>query len=264
MTTNSHSRPSAAWALTTATASGSGRWSRGVAGSPSRLDVADHSAQRRAGCSRHVLFGHIEQRGHRVEVAVGLRAGEAAALAGRQPAPLQARSVPGLPQCVSRVSPVVGAAARRREHRAHPPQRAAEIGRQVIGFTVERLDEQITEVPRRPAAIGTAQRPSQLAQRHRIDPADGPGQQRTAPDRRRDPSAVASSTVSSARDAACSASGTPDGGVAPVHPPRSALGPAPRPARHRADDDRHLRPRHPVDEMGSAQRVGDQRGFGVR
>ena len=33
---------------------------------------------------------------------------------------------------------------------------------------------------------------------------------------------------------------------------------------HRADDHGHLRPRHPVDEVGPAQRVDDQRRLGVR
>ena len=101
----------------------------GRRGQSHRLDVVDQAAQRRAGGARHVLLGHVEQRGDRVEVAVGLRAGEATALTGRQPAPLQAGPMPRLPQRVAWVLPVGGAAARRGEHGAQPPQWAAEIGR---------------------------------------------------------------------------------------------------------------------------------------
>ena len=69
----------------------------GDRGQPHRLDVIDQAAQRCARGPRHVLLGHVEQRGHRVEVTVGLRPCEAAALAGAQPAPLQAGPMPGLP-----------------------------------------------------------------------------------------------------------------------------------------------------------------------
>ena len=153
----------------------------GGRGQPHCLDVVDEPAKRRARGPRHVLLGHVEQRGHRVEVTVGVRAGEAAPLAGGQPAPLQAGTMPGLPECVARVLPVGGAASRRGEHSAKPPQRAALISRQRLGFAVERLDKQIGELPRWLAAVGAAQRPSQLTQRHRVDPAYRPGQQRQRP-----------------------------------------------------------------------------------
>ena len=89
-----------------------------------RRDVLDESAQRRAGRARHVLIGDVEQRGHRLQVPGGLGAGGAAALAGRQPAALQAGPMPRRPQRVARILAAAMAARGRVQDRAHPLQRA--------------------------------------------------------------------------------------------------------------------------------------------
>ncbi len=234
---------------------------------PVALDVVDQAAQRRAGGARHVLLGDVEQRGDRVEVAVGLRAGGATALTGRQPAPLQAGPVPCLPQRVARVAPVGGAAARRGEHGAHPSQRPSVLRRPARrgARASQRVDEQVAEVAwrLRPSARRSARRScrSDTGSTRPI----GPGQQRQRPRRRRGRRAVASSTVSSARTAGWSASGALGAGGVHRH---TCGGQRARQRRaqpgHRPHDHRHLRPRHAVDEMRAAQRVGDQRGLGVR
>ena len=157
------------------------------------------------------------------------------------------------PRCAARRS---STARTRRNGRARSPD--------TDGFRFQRVDEQIAEIARRLAAIGAAQRPAQLPQRHRVDPADRPGQQFKG--------AVAVQPVGRGRQHR-------------QHRPRRRLlghrhtrrrghhryarrgqGAGQRRAAlpHRADDHGHLRPRHLVDEVGSAQRVDDQRGFGVR
>ncbi len=147
-------------------------------GQPECPDVIDKPTQRRSRGAAHVLLRHVEQRGDRIEVTVGLCADRAAAFAGGEPAALQTGPVPGLPQRVARIVPVGRAAPRGGQHGAHPPQRAAQFGGQSRRLSVQRRDEQGAELPRRLRSVGAAQRPPQLPQRHRVDPADGAGQQR--------------------------------------------------------------------------------------
>ena len=236
----------------------------GCRGQPHRFDVVDEAAQRRARGARHILLGHVEQCGDRVEVPVGLRACKTAALTGGQPAPLHAGTMPGLPQCVARVWTIGGAAARGREHGANLPQRTSLIGRQRSGFVVERLDKQLAEVARRLAAIGAAQRPPQLTKRYRVDPADRPGQQRQRPvavepvrrrveDRQQRPHRG----LIGQRSMRCCSLHRNTRGEKGTRQRRAPPG-------HRPDDHRHLRPGHAINQMCAAQRVGDQRRFGVR
>ena len=263
MTTRSHSCPSAACALSTLTCCAPSAGSAVTPGQLQRRDVLDESAQRRTGRARHVLIGDVEQRGHRVEVPGGLGAARAAALAGRQPAPLQTGPLPRRPQRVARILAVAIAAGSRVQHRAHPPQRR----------TARRTAARRRTAPRpaghricparhrawRAAAFGAAgaarpgrrdrwarsatasarapSSPSAVAARHREQrPRRGFLGQRAAERGRghRDP-----------------------GGGQRARQPRA--GP-----RHRPDDHRHLRPRHPVDQVGTPQRVGDHRRLGVR
>ena len=70
----------------------------GRGGHTQLVDVVDEATHRRTGRARDVLLGNVEQRGDGVEVAVGLRTRGTAPLAGRQPAALQARTLPCLPQ----------------------------------------------------------------------------------------------------------------------------------------------------------------------
>ena len=138
-------------------------------------DVVDDTAQRRTRGTRDVLLGDVEQRGDRVEVAARLNAGGATPLDGGQPTSLQTRLVPGPPQREPRILAVGEAVAGRLHDRLHPAQRAGQLIGEVGRTGVERTDHQVTELS---CPAGAApQGASQLAQRHRIDSADGTGEQ---------------------------------------------------------------------------------------
>ena len=257
MTTNSHSRPERGVRAQHRDRVAVGRGRRGVAGEGPVRDVVDETAQRRTGGAGDVLLGDVEQRGDGVEVAVGLRAGGAAALAGRQPAPLQAGAVPGLPQRVARIPPVGRAAARGGQHRAHPPQRRASVGGESGGHRCRAP----RPAGRRTRAAAGCRRAGAAPDATAAATPGRPGRSArsaaTAPASPSSPSAVASSTVSSACTAGCSASGAPAGGRSTGTPGRGQRARQRRPSpRHRPHDDRHLRPRHAVDRdaRGAARR----------
>ena len=179
MTTRSHSCPSAACALSTLTCCAPSDGLGGDARQLQRRDVLDESAQRRTGRARHVLIGDVEQRGHRVEIPGGLGAARAAALAGRQPAPLQTGPLPRRPQGVARILAVAIAAGGRVQHRTHPPQRA---GLRSDGALPDSAStSRSPKLSGRTNGLGALQCSAQLAQRDRVDAADGPGQQRQRP-----------------------------------------------------------------------------------
>ena len=127
MTTTSHSRPSAACATQHRDRVGAGCASRGAAGRPNAATWSTKAAQGRPGGACDVLLGDVEQRDDGVEVTIGLRAGGAAAFAGREPAPLQPGAMPCLPQRVPGVQ-AVGCAAARRGAAPHRPAAAGEPG----------------------------------------------------------------------------------------------------------------------------------------
>ncbi|CKR55576.1 Uncharacterised protein [Mycobacterium tuberculosis] len=62
-----------------------------------RGDVLDESAQGRTRGAGHVMVGDVEQGGHRFQVPGGLDSRRTTMLAGRQPAALQTRPLPGSP-----------------------------------------------------------------------------------------------------------------------------------------------------------------------
>ncbi len=122
----------------------------------------------------------------------------------------------------------------------------------------QRFDQQNAELPCRVAAVGPAQRPSELAQRDRVDPTDGPGQQRQR--------VLTVQTVGRRRE---HRQQRPYGGVFGQRGADRRLGHRdPRPGqgarqpgggpRNRSDDHRHLRPRHAVAQVRAPQGVGDQ------
>ena len=211
------------------TPSTSGGGSPAAGSGPSALTCSTRPRSDAPRGPRHVLLGHVEQRRDGVEVGIGLRADRAAPLTGRQPAPLQTGAVPCLPQRVARVCAVGLAAPRGREHGAHPPQWTSRDR-----LTHQAVSDSSASTSSSPksrgglAAIGAAQRPAQLPQRHRVDPADRPGQQLAARGRRptrrpRPPAPSASPAPQPVRPAAHPTAASP-----PVHPRRSARGTAPR------------------------------------
>ena len=145
------------------------------------------------------------------------------------------------------------AASSRGEHRSHPLDRRGEGHRQLWG----RPDE-----CRSQRAVGAPQRAAQLAQGHRIHPAEGAGQQRLGP-------VVVEAVLGGGQH------GQQHAGAGLL-----ADGPAQRRLIHgnpgdrqcpsqrsgggcRTHDHRQLRPRDTVDEVGPAQAVGDQGGLGM-
>ena len=213
MTTTSHSLPKAACALTSATPSTSGGAVARRRHRTQRADMLDEAAK---GCPRgprHILLRHIEQRGDRVEVGIGLRASRAAPLTGRQPALLQARAVPCLPQGVARVFAVGLAAPRGGEHGAHPPQRT---GRDRLSH--QAVFDSSASTSRSPKSRGGWLRSARRSALRSCRSDTGSTRPMGPVSRSRarspsNPSAVAASTVSIARAAGCSATGTPDGGT---------------------------------------------------
>ena len=231
----------------------------GDSGQPQRHNVLDESTQRRTGRARHKLIGGVEQRGHRVEIPGGLGAARAAALAGRQPAPLQTGPLPRGPQRVARILAVAIAACGRVQHGTHASQRPGEWR-----FAGQRLHQQVAETAGRTNGLGALKRSAQLAQRDRVDAADGPGQQLQSAcpvkpvgggGQHREQRMGRGFFRQRAPERGWGHRNT-GGRQGPWQPRASAC--------HRANDHRHLRPRHPVHQMGTPQRVGDHRRLRVR
>ena len=203
--------------------------------------VAEQSGQRRARGPGDVVLGDVEQGADPGELPVGQ--------------PHQAAALPGLPQRVARIvgSPV--RAGRAGEHRADPGHRPGQGGRQRRRRTAQRPGH-------RPAAA--VQRAAQLAQRHRVHPPDRTGEQGDrllvvglpAGDRRQHRQQRAHRRLLGDR-------GRRGRGL-DGHPGLGQRADQPRGGGHRPHDHRQLRPRHPVDEVGAAQGVGDQGRLGRR
>ena len=210
MTTNSHSRPSAACALSTAHGVGLGAILAGARRQAERGDVIEEAAQRCAGGAIHILLGDIEERGDGIEVTVGLCARCAAAFAGRQPAPLQTGAVPCLPERVARIPARGRGASRSGQHRAHPPQRTGEFGGEPIcvpRLALQRIDEQVAEFAGRLSYRPAGAAPAAAAAATPGRPGRSARSAAKAPAHRRVRRAVASRTVSRACTAGWSASG---------------------------------------------------------
>ena len=128
----------------------------------------EQTRQRCSGGTGNIGLGDIEQRGDRAEIALSQRTLGAPAIGDGNPAPLQAAALPRLPQREPWIVVTAVAAGGRGEHRTHPLDRCRQGGRQLRCRAGECLAQRPIVAP---------QRAAQLAQRHRIHPADGSGQQ---------------------------------------------------------------------------------------
>ena len=228
----------------------------GVGGDRRQLQgrhVLEQTRQRRPGGAGHIGLGEIEQCGDRRQIAFCHCGIGPAAIGGTDPAPLQTAALPGLPQRVARIAVAAVAAGRCGEHRPDPGDRCGQGGRQLRSPAGERVEDR---------AFGATQGAAKLTQRHRIDPADGTGQQCLGGvvvesafgggqhgDKRTDAGIVDDGTTGGRRI---------DGNPGHRQRPGERGG-----RRHRSHDHRQLRPRHTIDEVGPAQRVGDHGGLGV-
>ena len=163
-----------------------------------------------------------------------------------------------------------GGRGRRRRCAVRPPVRHAPVAAHgAARRTACRgplLERSTSSSPKSPRASrsGPPQRTPQLPQRHRVDPADRTGHQRQRP-----------LPVETVRRRLQHGQQSPHRrlvgqrliGVGHIDRHTGGgqrAGERRAQPRNRADDHRHLRPRHAVDEMGASQRIGDQRGLGVR
>ena len=216
----------------------------------------------RAGGVGDVIVGDVEQRSDGVEVTIGLRGNDAAPGCGVQPAPLQPRPTPRLPQSMPRV--LVCQLRCRAEYRPDSAQSGRVHGRVSAALTGERVHKQIRKLPWLFGVVAATQAAAQPAQRHRVDPTDRPG------DQCQRLLAVQTLGGGGQRDeqgAHRGVVGGPTAGRRRAHrDPRSGkrAGQHGRRVRKGPDDHGHLRPRHVVDEVCAAQFVGDQRRLGMR
>src|SRR6185312_5583361 len=108
-------------------------------------DVVDEAADRRTRGALDIVVGDVEEGGDGVEVTVGLRGHGAPAGPGLQPSALQAGAAPRLPQRVARI--VVREARGGADHRSDPLERCGVRGGQLCRSSVERIDQQVAELP---------------------------------------------------------------------------------------------------------------------
>ncbi len=237
--------------------------------------LAGHAVQEQGGRARRQPHrepgGGVEQRAHRVEVAVGRGAAGSAGRGGRLPYGREAGGVPDGPEHVVRVALRRGL-SRERQQVSHPPggvrgagtdqgqlARVAQDGGQRLpvkggwgggwGLTgVVRRRPQRPAEPAQPQGVGAAERPGEqfyrrlLVEDLRMQRAAQQQEQRAHP-------GLGLQRQFVARDDR----GHPGGRECPAQ------------QRHLADDrpdqDRHGRPGHPVVQVGPAERIGHHRGL---
>ena len=146
------------------------------------------------------------------------------------------------------------AAGRRGEYRPHPLDRRGQGGRQLRSRAGKRVEHR---------AIGAAQGAAKLTQRHRIHPADGARQQCLG--------GIVVETIfgggqhgDKRTDTGIFDDGTADGRRINGNPGHCQCPGERRGRRYRSHDHRQLRPRHTINEVRPAQRIGDHGGLGMR
>ncbi len=156
MTTKSHSRPSAECALSTATASASGRC---IARRRRLVPAALTWSTRPDSDAPAVRVTYCSATSNSAVTASRSRSACAPAAPPRSLAASQRRCRPERCQACHSVYrgswPLVDTASRRVEHRLDAPQRTRQFGGEPFGSAVEGLDEQIREIR---AAAGSRQR----------------------------------------------------------------------------------------------------------
>ncbi len=234
-------------------------------------EVVDESGELGARQPVDVVGGGVEQRHDAVEVAIRLRADGSTAFGCRGPLAFEAGGLPRLPQHV--LDPA--AAARGLPCLAQHGLRLLQRRRLDVGEAVhepfgvlalvvdEQQPQQFGRVTVAPGGeFDPAQAPAQAAQRDRFGSADGTGQQgerlltteRQPGQRPQHEQQPGDPVLAGQRKLGCNCGHR--------HPGRQQ-GPPQRSerTRHRPHHDGHAGPRHPVDEVGAAQRVCDERGL---